>query len=128
MPQVKIYGQADYLESQKSQLMAGINASFEAAMAIAGEKIVYRFFPLANGDFCYEMSSLANRSDRYLVVEIALFAGRSAELKTAFIEGIFDRLTADLPCSVDDLEILLWELPASNWWLRGSTGEKLLSP
>jgi phenylpyruvate tautomerase PptA (4-oxalocrotonate tautomerase family) len=127
MPQVKIYGRVDYLESRQAQLIAGINANFETAMAIAGEKIVYRFFPLENSDFCYEMSAATNRSERYLVVEIALFAGRSAEIKTAFIAGIYDTLTADLSCSVNDLEILLWELPAGNWGLRGSTGEKLLS-
>jgi phenylpyruvate tautomerase PptA (4-oxalocrotonate tautomerase family) len=126
MPQVKIYGRVDYLESHKSQLIAGINASFGAALAISEEKIVYRFFPLENSDFCYEISASTNRSDRYLVVEIALFAGRSAAIKTALIQGIYNTLTADLPCSVNDLEILLWELPAGNWGLQGSTGDKLV--
>lgn len=121
MPQVKVYGHSEQLDQCKAQIMAGINASFMETMAMAAEKIVYRFFSLTESDFYYG----GDRTAGYLVVEIAVFAGRSQDVKTALVEAIFSRIQRDLQLAVVDLEILLWELPAGNWGLRGSTGDQL---
>jgi phenylpyruvate tautomerase PptA (4-oxalocrotonate tautomerase family) len=131
MPQVKIYSTAEHLadspsatlRDRRNQFMAALNDSFLEVTGIAAEKIVYRFFPMAPEDLC----ALGDRTDRFTVVEITIFAGRSAEVKTQLIETIFVQVEKRLQLTVVDLEIMLWEIPPSNYGLRGTTGEKLLA-
>lgn len=131
MPQVKIYSMAEHLTDRRDRLMAVLNDSFLAVMGLTPEKIVYRFFPMNPEDLC----ALGERSDaaeptlreRFTVVEITVFAGRSAEVKTQFIETIFVQAEKQLQLTAVDLEIMLWEIPSGNYGLRGTTGEKLIT-
>ena len=123
MPQVKIYGAAEYLADRRNQFMAVLNDSFLEVTSMTAEKIVYRFFPMAAVDLCV----LGERTNRFSVVEITIFAGRSGKVKTQLIETIFVQAEKHLQLTAVDLEIMLWEIDPGNYGLRGSTGEKLLS-
>jgi uncharacterized protein with GYD domain len=123
MPQVKIYSAAKHLDNRHDLFMVALNNSLKEVMGIAAEKIVYRFFPMAESDLC----ALGERSDRFSVVEITIFAGRSGAVKTQLIETIFVQVEKYLQLTAVDLEIMLWEIDPGNYGLRGTTGEKLLS-
>jgi phenylpyruvate tautomerase PptA (4-oxalocrotonate tautomerase family) len=123
MPQVKIYGAAEHLASRRDLFIAALNDSLKEVLGIAAEKIVYRFFPMAESD----LWAPGERSDRFSVVEITVFAGRSGAVKTQLIETIFVQVEKYLQLPAVDLEIMLWEIDSGNYGLRGTTGEKLPS-
>ncbi|WP_247302841.1 tautomerase family protein [Bradyrhizobium sp. 61] len=58
------------------------------------------------------------RSDYYVRVEVALFSGRSIEAKRLLYETIVANLTA-LGVPATEIKIILFEVPAENWGLRG---------
>lgn len=85
------------------------------------EKRFHRFFPLASDDFIYP----AGRSERYTIVEISLFEGRSAEAKRKLIRLLFARTAARLGIDPNDLEITIFETPKASWGIRGQPGDEL---
>jgi phenylpyruvate tautomerase PptA (4-oxalocrotonate tautomerase family) len=58
------------------------------------------------------------RSENYLLVEISLFAGRSLDAKRALYREIVARL-GRLGVDGNDVTIVLHEIPAENWGIRG---------
>lgn len=58
------------------------------------------------------------RSDHYVRVEVALFSGRSIEAKRLLYKTIIANLTA-LSVPTTEIKIILFEVPAENWGLRG---------
>jgi phenylpyruvate tautomerase PptA (4-oxalocrotonate tautomerase family) len=58
------------------------------------------------------------RSERYARIEIILFSGRSLEAKKTLYRTIVANLSAlDVPA--EEIKIILIEVPADNWGLRG---------
>ena len=58
------------------------------------------------------------RSERYTRIEVSLFSGRTIETKRAFYKALVDGLEA-LGVPRDEVKIILNEIPAENWGLRG---------
>ena len=58
------------------------------------------------------------RSERYTRVEIEMFSGRSIEAKRALYGSIVQNLVA-LGVPATEIKIILLEVPAQNWGLRG---------
>lgn len=58
------------------------------------------------------------KSDRYTVVSITLFPGRSLDAKRALYQGIVQRFEA-LGIPRDEVFIVLNEQPLDNWGMRG---------
>lgn len=57
-------------------------------------------------------------SDRYTLVEVTMFAGRSMDTKRRLYRGIVDRLASlDIPPS--DVLIVVHEPPMENWAING---------
>jgi 4-oxalocrotonate tautomerase family enzyme len=61
---------------------------------------------------------IPGRSENYLLVEISMFAGRSLEAKRALYQGVVRRF-ARLGVDPEDVTILVHEVPAENWGIRG---------
>lgn len=59
-----------------------------------------------------------NRSDRYTIVEIDLFSGRSLAAKKALYQAIVRNL-APFGIPADHIKTLLRESPTENWGIRG---------
>jgi 4-oxalocrotonate tautomerase family enzyme len=57
-------------------------------------------------------------SENYVLVEVSMFSGRSLEAKRALYKSIVQRFTA-LGINATDITILIHELPADNWGIRG---------
>jgi len=57
-------------------------------------------------------------SERYTRIEIVMFAGRSLDAKRALYKAIVRNLS-EIGVPATDIKIILVEVPAQNWGLRG---------
>lgn len=119
MAQIKIYGLRQSLDPIKSKLSDSIHTCVIDAFQYPADKRFHRFFPLDASDFYFS----TDRSDRYTVIEISIFEGRSIDAKKHLIRLLFDRLQP-LGISPQDLEITIFETPKHNWGFRGLPGDE----
>jgi phenylpyruvate tautomerase PptA (4-oxalocrotonate tautomerase family) len=120
MPQVKISGYHDQLIPIQSQLISIIEDCFAEITGITADKIIQRCYPLAATDF-----HCPGKSAQYTLIEIMLFTGKPIEVKKQLIKAIFAKIQHEIGLAPTDTEIILTEIPSSNWGLRGLTGDEL---
>ena len=121
MSQIKIYGLREHLDPVKARLSDVIHSCVVDALSFPQDKRFHRFFPLNPEDFCYP----AGRTERYTIVEISMFEGRSVEAKKHLIRLLFERTRGELALDPADLEITITETPKHNWGLRGQPGDEI---
>ncbi len=121
MPQTKIYGNAEFIQEVRSPLSDILHSCMMDALAYPAEKRFHRFFPMAKEDFIYP----DDRTEKYIVIEISMFEGRSVEAKKALIRMIYHRLGEGLLIGPNDIEITITETPKHNWGVRGVPGDEL---
>jgi phenylpyruvate tautomerase PptA (4-oxalocrotonate tautomerase family) len=121
MAQIKIFGLRSELDAIKQRLSETIHACVVEALALPIEKRFHRFLLLAADDFTFP----ADRSSRYIIIEISMFAGRSMATKKRLIGLLFARLHQDLGFASNDVEITITETPRANWGIRGQPGDEL---
>lgn len=121
MAQVKIYGNADFIQQNREVLSTTVHSCVVDALNYPPEKKFQRFFPLQAEDFEYP----SDRSEKYIIIEILLFSGRSVEAKKSLYRLLFERLKEKLDIAPIDIEIVLIETPRHNWGLRGVAGDEL---
>lgn len=124
MAQVKVYALASHLEVCRTGLSDVIHGCLVDALELPEEKRFQRFFALEPQDFIFP----SKRSEKYTVLELQLFEGRSVEAKKRLIRLLFERFAAELGYGVNDLEINLIETPRANWGVRGLPGDELALP
>ena len=122
MAQVKVYGRAEQLAPLRDRLSDAIHACVVEALDYPADKRFHRFFPLAAEDFRYP---LGERTERYTVVEISMFEGRSVEAKKKLIRLLFERVRTECGIGPNDLEVTITETPRHNWGIRGLPGDEL---
>lgn len=121
MAQIKIYGLASSLRPMRAELSDVIHTCVVDALQLPADKRFHRFIALEREDFVYP----PGRSERYTIVEISMFEGRSIESKKRLIRLLFERTLARLGIAHDDLEITLTETPRANWGIRGVPADEL---
>jgi hypothetical protein len=121
MAQIKVYGGKSALRSMRDRLSRIIHTCAVEALGLPADKRFQRFFPLDAEDFVYP----DGRSERYTIVEVSMFEGRSIEAKKAFIRLLYQRAKAEIALEPADLEITLFETPRANWGIRGLPGDEL---
>jgi hypothetical protein len=119
MPQVKIYGLRSQLDPIKAELSDIIHSCMMDAFAYPADKRFHRFFPLEKSDFFYA----SDRTDRYTIVELSMFEGRSVEAKKQWLRLMFERV-AGLGITPQDLEMTIFETPKHHWGFRGLPGDE----
>jgi len=120
MAQVKIYALRRALDPIKRQLSDVIHACVMEAFAYPADKRVHRFFPLEEEDFFYP----PGRSERYTIIELSMFEGRSVAAKKQFMRLLFERAERELGLAAMDLELTISETPKHNWAFRGLPGDE----
>lgn len=65
------------------------------------------------------------RSDKYTIIEISIFDGRSIEAKKMLMKLLFSRLKEQLGIESNDIEITIFETPKHNWGIRGLPADEL---
>jgi phenylpyruvate tautomerase PptA (4-oxalocrotonate tautomerase family) len=121
MAQIKIYGIGSHLDPIKPKLSDVIHSCVMDALQFPADKRAHRFFPLDASNFFYP----AGRTERYTIIEISMFEGRSIETKKRLIRLLFERIQAELEISPQDIEITITETPKHNWGFRGSPGDEI---
>ncbi len=121
MSQIKIFGIGEQLNPIKAQLSDIIHACVVEALHYPPDKRAHRFFPLEKSDFYYP----PDRSERYTILEISMFEGRSVETKKHLIRLLFERVEQELGIAAKDLEVTVFETPKHNWGFRGSPGDEI---
>ena len=59
------------------------------------------------------------RSDKYVVIEMTMFPGRSKKAKKSLYAAIVGNLGKDAGIAPEDVEIVIVESPKENWGIRG---------
>jgi phenylpyruvate tautomerase PptA (4-oxalocrotonate tautomerase family) len=121
MAQIKIYGIATSLNPVKARLSDVIHSCVVDALQFPSDKRAHRFFPLEAEDFFYP----AGRTERYTIIEISMFEGRSVETKKRLIRLLFERIHAQLGIVPQDIEVTIIETPKHNWGFRGLPGDEV---
>ena len=120
MAQVKIYALRRALDPIKRQLSDIIHACVMEAFEYPADKRAHRFFPLEEEDFFYP----PGRSERYTIIELSMFEGRSVAAKKQFMRLLFERAERELALAPMDLELTISETPKHNWAFRGLPGDE----
>ncbi|GAA2727081.1 tautomerase family protein [Cellulomonas aerilata] len=124
MAQVKVYGRAGVLEPLRARLSDVVHAAAVEALGLPADKRFHRFFPMTADDF----PTPAGRTERYTVLEVVLFAGRSVATKKRFYALLIEGFAAELGIEPLDLEVTLIETPRHDWAIRGLPGDELDLP
>ena len=122
MVQVKITGCAQQLNEIKAQLSDIVHSCLQDAIGTPENKRFQRFFPLENEDFYYP----EDRTKQYTIIEIVMFEGRSVPAKKKLTRLLFERINQQLGIAIEDVEIVMFELPKHNWGIRGIPGDELV--
>lgn len=122
MPSTVIEVRRPYTVEQEVHIIEAVQASLVEGFKIPpGDRCVrlvvhepHRFIAL---------SRLA-QPERYTVITVSAFAGRSLEAKRNLYRGIVDRL-APLGIPADHTKIMLVEIERENWGLRGTPASEI---
>jgi phenylpyruvate tautomerase PptA (4-oxalocrotonate tautomerase family) len=120
MAQVKIFGLRTHLGPIIPAMSDTIHACVVEALQYPKDKRAHRFFQLDSTEFYYPHG----RTEKYTIIEISMFEGRSIEAKKTLIRLIFQRFEHQLQISPQDVEITIFETPKHNWGFRGLTGDE----
>ena len=121
MAQVKIYGERAHLSRVRRALSDAVHGCLKDALQLPADKRFQRFIALDAADFVHP----PDRTGAYTIVEISMFAGRSAEAKRRLLGLLMERIPAQAGIAAQDLEVTIFETPPANWGIRGRTGDEL---
>jgi len=120
MAQVKVYARADVMRPIRRTFSDALHACLVEALGLPADKRFHRFILLDREDFLYP----PDRSEKYTIIEISMFEGRTVETKKKLIRLLFERMSA-IGIPANDLEITMFETPRSSWGIRGLPGDEL---
>lgn len=121
MAQVKIFGLRRSLDEGRSAISQAIHESIMAAFEYPAGKKFHRFIALDEPYFIYP----SDRSDRYTIIEISIFEGRSVAAKKQLIRLIYERIPQLAGIAPQDIELTLFETPRHAWGIRGKPGDEI---
>jgi len=118
--QVKVYGRRDVWAPRRAEVSDALQAALVGAWGLPAEKRFHRFLLLDADDLVAPARSAA-----YLVVEVVCFTGRSDGAVRRLLTAMYDDVAPALGLTADDLEVVVVEVPASRWGIRGRAGDEL---
>ncbi len=121
MAQVTVYSRKAHLDAVKDAVSDAIQNCLVDAYGLPEDKRFHRFIGLGDDD----MRHPEDRTEKYMIIEISGFEGRSIEAKKKLIRLLFERVTKAAGASSNALEITLFETPKHNWGSRGVPGDEL---
>jgi phenylpyruvate tautomerase PptA (4-oxalocrotonate tautomerase family) len=102
---------------EKRELLAAVHEALVAALRIPRGDPTLRIVEHDPANF--QRPSVPHvTSERYTLVEIIMFSGRSEDAKRALYQEIVRRL-AELEIPAEDVTIVLLESPQCNWGVHG---------
>ena len=114
MPLVRIEVLAGRPAAERKRLLEGVHAALVEAFGIPTDDRTHRIIEHDPENF----EVPPGRSEKYTLVEITAFPGRSTAAKRALYRAIVRNLgEAGVPA--EDVSIVLHEPPLENWGIRG---------
>jgi phenylpyruvate tautomerase PptA (4-oxalocrotonate tautomerase family) len=110
---IEIIGPKD--EAYKTAVLDGVHDALVHALEIPQDDRNQRLYVLDPENF----ERRPGRTDRFVVIEIFLFAGRSKDAKKKLYSRIVDNLGKRPGITPEDILIVLNEQPLENWGVRG---------
>ncbi len=107
-------------------MFRGTTAEFRKKIHDAIHESLVRHFKIKDWDYNHKTREYdaadwtlpQGKSDKYVLIEMCIFPGRTKETKKKLYSEIVDRLEA-IGIPGDDIFILLIEQPMENWAIRG---------
>jgi phenylpyruvate tautomerase PptA (4-oxalocrotonate tautomerase family) len=121
MAQFKIYGRSEALRASHRAISDAIHAAAVRTLALPADKRFHRFIALEE----WQSVAPADRTERYLIIEVLMFSGRSSATKKSLLRALMDDLARALALHPNDIEITIIESPRENWAIRGQHGDEL---
>ena len=121
MSQFKIYGRDDVLRPMRAAVSDTIHAAAVEVLGLPSTTRFHRFFPMSPEDF----PTPDGRSERYTIIEVLMFVGRTTETKKSFYQRLYRDFEQAFDIKPIDLEITIIETPRHDWGIRGSAGDEL---
>ena len=112
-------GSREYLVPVRARLSAAIHACVIEALQFPPDKKAHRFFPMERADFFIPGGQ--GRTEKYTIIEISMFEGRSVETRKQLIRLLFERISAAVQISPADVEITITETPRHNWGFHAAS-------
>jgi phenylpyruvate tautomerase PptA (4-oxalocrotonate tautomerase family) len=116
MPNVRIEVRRGWVGARRGAVIDAVHAAMVEAIRIPVWDRTLRLVEHDAEDF----ATPPGRGERYTLVEITLFAGRSPEARRALYRAIVRNLGA-LGVPALDIKTVLIEVPAENWGVRGGS-------
>lgn len=120
MPSAKIYGLRSQVEPIRETLSDVIHDCVSEGLAFPREKRLQRFILLDEADYYYG----EGRSEKYLVIEIAMFEGRSVDVIKGLINLLYEKIPPATGIPRSDIDITIHEIPRHCWGLQGALGDE----
>ena len=114
MPLVRVNVVRQWSSEEKLGIMNAVHAALVDAFGIPEPDRNIRFQQYEPGDWLLP----PGKSDRYVLVEVFAFSGRSAEAKGELYARMVENLSA-FAIPAGDIFILVVEQPRENWGIRG---------
>lgn len=115
MPLVRIEIIDGKTKEYKAQLMEGIHQALVRSLQIDDGDRFQRLYEISSEDF----ERNPGKSDRFTMIEITMFKGRSREQKAKLYEEIVSELGRRLSIEATDIFIVINEPDDENWGLAG---------
>ena len=121
MPTAKIYGLRKVMDPVKIALSDAIHECVAEALQFPPEKRLQRFFPMDEADFHF---GSVDRTEKYTIIEIAMFEGRSVDTIKSLINLLYEKVPQATGIPRSDIDIMISELPKHAWGLQGAIGDE----
>lgn len=115
MPLVKVEIIEGRSREYKKAILDGIHNALVEVFKIPDDDRIQRLYELSTNNF--ELASF--KSDKFVLIEMTVFEGRSIEAKRALYSGIVRNLDDNPGIQGNDITIVLHEVPLDNWGIRG---------
>jgi phenylpyruvate tautomerase PptA (4-oxalocrotonate tautomerase family) len=114
MPNTRIEVKRGWIGDQRAAVIEAVHEAMVETIKIPEHDRALRLIEHDPADF----STPPDKSDKYTLIEITLFAGRSIEAKRKLYRAIVRNLSA-LGVPPMDIKIVLVEVATENWGVRG---------
>ena len=114
MPNTRIEVKRGWIGEQRAAVIEAVHAAMVETIRIPEHDRALRLIEHDPADF----SAPPDKSDKYTLIEITLFAGRSPEAKRRLYRALVRNLSA-LGIPPMDIKTVLIEVPMEDWGIRG---------
>lgn len=120
MPNVLVEIRRGRSAGEKHALLDAIHSALVEALRVPDHDRTQRLREYAPED----LETPPGKSEKYTLIEITMFSGRSLEAKRRLYAALTSRL-AELGTPATDVKIVLVEAPLESWGLRGRPASEI---